>query len=104
MIVFITGSREYIYDAFDVGAMQYLVKPIDPERFRKVYERAKAEYWRISWERDFTVSTGDILSIWHMSRITEATLSPYQTAINYFYPRNDMQALRRPIDVEYKKK
>lgn len=57
VIVFITGSREYIYDAFDVGAMQYLVKPIDPERFRKVYERAKAECEERKKERKVMVRT-----------------------------------------------
>ena len=43
VIVFITGSREYIYDAFDVGAMQYLVKPLDEEHFQSVYAKAMAE-------------------------------------------------------------
>ena len=57
VIVFITGSREYIYDAFDVGAMQYLVKPIDPEHFRKVYERAKAECEERKKERKVMVRT-----------------------------------------------
>lgn len=32
-IVFLTSSREYALEAFDVAACGYLVKPVDPERF-----------------------------------------------------------------------
>ena len=29
IIIFVTGYEKYVYDAFDVGAFQYLVKPVD---------------------------------------------------------------------------
>ncbi|NBK00428.1 DNA-binding response regulator, partial [bacterium 1xD8-48] len=28
IIIFVTGYEKYVYDAFDVGAFQYLVKPV----------------------------------------------------------------------------
>ena len=31
---------EYVYDAFDVGAFQSLLKPIDEQRFAGVFGRA----------------------------------------------------------------
>lgn len=34
-IVFLTSSREYALDAFDVEACGYLVKPVDAERFER---------------------------------------------------------------------
>ena len=40
MIVFVTGYEKYIYDAFDVGAFQYLLKPIDEKKFAGVFRRA----------------------------------------------------------------
>lgn len=40
IIVFVTGYEKYIYDAFDVGAFQYLLKPIDEKKFTGVFRRA----------------------------------------------------------------
>lgn len=36
IIIFVTGYEKYVYDAFDVGAFQYLLKPIDEQRFAQV--------------------------------------------------------------------
>lgn len=38
-IVFITVLSEYIYDAFDVEASDYLLKPIDKQRFERMMNR-----------------------------------------------------------------
>ncbi|MDE6627597.1 MAG: LytTR family DNA-binding domain-containing protein [Lachnospiraceae bacterium] len=40
IIIFVTGYERYVYDAFDVAAFQYLLKPIDEEKFARVFERA----------------------------------------------------------------
>lgn len=40
IIVFVTGYEKYVYDAFDVGAFQYLLKPVDERKFAEVFKRA----------------------------------------------------------------
>ncbi|MDE7444642.1 MAG: LytTR family DNA-binding domain-containing protein [Lachnospiraceae bacterium] len=40
IIIFVTGYEKYVYDAFDVGAFQYLVKPVDEQKFTDVFSRA----------------------------------------------------------------
>ena len=40
IIIFITGYMEYVFDAFDVDAFQYLLKPIDTQKFSDVFQRA----------------------------------------------------------------
>ena len=40
IIVFVTGYEKYVYDAFDVGAFQYLIKPVDEQKFAEVFSRA----------------------------------------------------------------
>lgn len=40
LIIFVTGYENYVYQAFDVEAFQYLVKPIDERRFSEVFRRA----------------------------------------------------------------
>ncbi len=43
VIVFVTALKEYIFDAFDVQAFQYLLKPIDEQKFFQVLDKAVAE-------------------------------------------------------------
>jgi two-component system LytT family response regulator len=47
-IVFITAYDEYAVRAFDVHAMDYLLKPFDPERFRAAFQRARLHMERVS--------------------------------------------------------
>ena len=43
VIVFITGAKKYVFDAFDVAALHYLIKPVDDKKLQEVIERAKKE-------------------------------------------------------------
>ena len=40
VIVFVTGYDRYVFDAFDVDAFHYLLKPVDEEKFAQVFARA----------------------------------------------------------------
>ncbi len=40
VIIFVTGYEQYVFDAFDVGAFQYLLKPVDEEKFAQIFARA----------------------------------------------------------------
>ena len=42
LIVFVTGCEQYVYDAFDVNAFQYLLKPVNEEKFAQIFARAAA--------------------------------------------------------------
>ncbi len=43
LILFVTAAPEYVFEAFDVGAFHYLVKPLSEERFREVFGKAVRE-------------------------------------------------------------
>ncbi len=43
ILIFITGIREYVFEAFDVAAFHYLLKPIEEQKFRQVFSRAMEE-------------------------------------------------------------
>ena len=38
VIVFIIGIKEYVFEAFDVSAFHYLLKPIEKQKFTEVLD------------------------------------------------------------------
>lgn len=43
VLVFLTGSRDYVFDAFEVSAFYYLLKPVAESAFERVFQRAQQE-------------------------------------------------------------
>ncbi|HZS10544.1 MAG TPA: LytTR family DNA-binding domain-containing protein [Blastocatellia bacterium] len=43
-VVFVTAYDQYAIKAFETGALDYLLKPFDEERFRKTVERVKRHF------------------------------------------------------------
>ena len=41
VIIFVTGYEKYVYDAFEVEASGYLVKPVNEQKFSEVFSRAQ---------------------------------------------------------------
>lgn len=44
LLIFVTGSPEYMHSAFSVHAFQYLVKPLNEQEFQTVFAQALREY------------------------------------------------------------
>ena len=44
MVIFITAHDQYAIRAFEIDAVDYLLKPFDRERFAQTLDRAKAEF------------------------------------------------------------
>ena len=70
VLVFITGIKDYVFDAFDLYAFQYLLKPIDEDKFaevlaRAVREAAKKKERRVLFikSRNLTLDQSEILYI-----------------------------------------
>lgn len=40
ILIFISSSREYVFEAYDVEAFQYLLKPVDDKKLRRVLQKA----------------------------------------------------------------
>jgi two-component system, LytTR family, response regulator len=56
-VVFVTAFNEYAVRAFEVEAVDYLLKPFDAERFRAALERARAR-WEKAHSRPFPGEDG----------------------------------------------
>jgi two-component system LytT family response regulator len=46
--IFVTAYNEYAVRAFDVHAIDYLLKPFDPDRFHVAFQRARAHLEQVS--------------------------------------------------------
>ena len=56
IIIFVTGCEKYVYDAFDVDAFQYLLKPIDEQKFAEVFWRAAKQIFFETEQKKKTLS------------------------------------------------
>jgi two-component system LytT family response regulator len=45
-VVFLTAHEQYAVRAFEAEALDYLLKPVAPDRFERSLERAKEQIWR----------------------------------------------------------
>lgn len=55
LIIFITSEKEYVFDAFDVKAFHYLLKPFTKEKFYEILKKAVAEFETGSQEKKNTI-------------------------------------------------
>jgi Response regulator of the LytR/AlgR family len=92
LIIFITSASEYVFDAFDVEAFQYLLKPIQTDKLKNVLEKAtkkmqidaNIDFLMISANRQIQkVFLKDILYIESIGRIAKihcnnGTLETYE--------------------------
>lgn len=46
ILIFVTALSEYVYEAFDVGAFHYLVKPFSDDKLKEVLGKALQQYER----------------------------------------------------------
>lgn len=72
VLIFVTGSKEYVFEAFDVSAFHYLLKPLEETKFKEVLTRALLESQRCKAGRqerlfirtkNLTIDQKDILYI-----------------------------------------
>ena len=102
ILIFITGIREYVFEAFDVAAFHYLLKPIEEDKFREVFQRAKRELEKRKkqrWEtifiktrkRSYTLEKDSILYI--ESRAKKVEIHTTGKIIEAYASMNEMEAL-----------
>ncbi len=87
VLIFVTGDREYVFDALDLYAFHYLVKPVEEGKFREVLARAAGEVAKkrekrflFIKKRNLTLDQADILYI--ESRAKKGG-DPYRRAEGY---------------------
>ncbi|MFZ6758193.1 LytR/AlgR family response regulator transcription factor [Undibacterium sp. Ji50W] len=81
-IVFVTAHHQFSLRAFEVGALDYLLKPFDDQRFERVLARVK-ERLRVPGEtRRFIIKNGSTLDVVKFSDIDWIEASDYYSTLH----------------------
>ena len=98
VLVFITGIRDYVFDAFDLYAFQYLLKPIDESKFAEVLERAvreaaKKKERRVLFikSRNLTLDQSEILYIESRAKKVEIHTKGAAQAIEIYAAMDELE-------------
>jgi DNA-binding LytR/AlgR family response regulator len=98
VLVFITGIKDYVFDAFDLYAFQYLLKPIDERKFAEVLERAvreaaKKKERRVLFikSRNLTLDQSEILYIESRAKKVEIHTTGAAQAIEIYAAMDELE-------------
>jgi len=72
-VVFVTAHPEHALDAFGVGARDYLLKPVDPERLRRTMDRVRRQLSNDGPSGRVAIPTRKGVRLLDPERITHAT-------------------------------
>ena len=59
LVIFTTAYTEYALDSYEVDAIDYLIKPVDPERFHKAVNKAIAYHSLLLKEEKENIEAGN---------------------------------------------
>jgi len=81
-IVFVTAHHQFALKAFEVGALDYILKPFDDRRFFAVLARAKARVAVPGMTRRFLVRNGSTLEVVRFAEIDWIEASDYYSTLH----------------------
>lgn len=81
-IVFVTAHHQFALRAFEVGALDYLLKPFDDQRFERVLARAKERLLVPDETRRFIIKSGSTLEVVKFAEIDWIEASDYYSTLH----------------------
>ncbi len=102
VLIFITGIKEYVFEAFDVSAFHYLLKPIEEQKFLEVLSRAAEEVRKRKGQRErqifiraknqgYTLSLNSILYIESRGKKVEIHTSDMEDVIASYITMDELE-------------
>jgi two-component system LytT family response regulator len=81
-VVFVTAHHQFALRAFEVGALDYLLKPFDDQRFDKVLARVKARRRAPADIERFIIKNGNTLEVVKFAEIDWIEASDYYSTLH----------------------
>lgn len=102
LLIFVTILKEYVFSAFEVEAFDYLVKPLDGDRFRQTMDRALRFMKRVA-QKTIIVQRGNSCEVISLAEIVYCEVIGRKiyihkndgTIINYY---NRLEDLEHQVD------
>ncbi len=98
VLIFITGIKEYVFDALDLYAFHYLLKPVDEGKFAEVLQRAAGEAKKKKEKkclfirtRNLTLDQSDILYIESRAKKLEIHTAGADKAIEIYAAMDELE-------------
>ncbi len=98
VLIFVTGIREYVFEALDLYAFHYLLKPVDENKFKEVLERAVGEVekngekkWLFIKKRNLTLNQADILYIESRAKKVEIHIDGARESIEIYATMEELE-------------
>ncbi len=102
VLIFITGIKEYVFEAFDVSAFHYLLKPIGEQKFLEVLSRAAEEVRKRKGQKErqifiraknqgYTLSLNNILYIESRGKKVEIHTSDMEDVIASYITMDELE-------------
>lgn len=93
-IVFVTAHHQFALRAFEVGALDYLLKPFDDQRFARVLERVKERLHVPNETQRFIIKNGNAMELVKFAQIDWVEASDYYSTL---HAGGRMHMLRRSL-------
>ena len=81
-VVFVTAYHEHAVRAFEVGVLDYLLKPFDDKRFAQVLERIKARHSQPAEARRFIIKNGGTIDVVKLEDIVWVETADYYSTLH----------------------
>ena len=98
VLIFVTALKEYVFDALDLYAFQYLLKPINERKFSEVLDRAIKEAEKNTEKRELfirskkiTVDQADILYIESVGKKSAIHLTDHNKVIEIYTSMDELE-------------
>lgn len=106
IIIFVTAIEEYVFQAFDVGAFHYIVKPMDDAKFSEILRKAVDELnaqnadTKVPEEKSLIINRGGVHTKVNMDDIVYAevfnrkvVIHKLNETIEYYGKMSDLEAV-----------